>query len=577
MNISRQQFQTILDNAPVGVDKKKLMEKFVMDGHQIEGIDSNVVKQSLQPKPTEAVKPSFIEQQKEILTGKERTERVKGIVERTQKGEQGLGQAAFQVGGEVIRGGFESFAGLPGIKQGFDLIGKGLGALSETEPIKKAGEVISPITGKALDWYNSLDENNKANVDAAIQYLSVIPAEKVGGAVLSKALKVVDEAAPAVKATVDATKSAIKTSKDVIKSGATKVVNTIEDFGRKINAPDVADATKVSLNPKKALMESGQDIQVSVGGKLKKLSEVSPAEYEKMQLSTEKSLTNFTKEAELYKNNRNPLNDPTEIVGQRVDKALEFANKKRQNIGKKMGDIEVKYTNENLPIGKKTNSTFAETIKSFDSKFGMDAADAKVVQKLVNDFDILEKGGATIGERLEFVRSWDKYLNDAKDTFGKFKENATANTRIQNAVKTLKEETVSAISSKDKVYRGLRSQYSIYKKLDEIGDSLLGKDGLLGDRIKGGATVKRALKSNSDAGARQFLTKLKELTGYDAIKEGDIALTAMENVGDYQGLSLLEVLNEGKGGIIKRGLKFVRNKAVGDESVRTLKYIKDKK
>jgi hypothetical protein len=64
------------------------------------------------------------------------------------------------------------------------------------------------------------------------------------------------------------------------------------------------------------------------------------------------------------------------------------------------------------------------------------------------------------------------------------------------------------------------------------------------------------------------------LTGYDAIKEGDIALTAMENVGDYQGLSLLEVLREGKGGIIKRGIEYARDKAVGSNAERTLKYIK---
>ena len=141
----------------------------------------------------------------------------------------------------------------------------------------------------------------------------------------------------------------------------------------------------------------------------------------------------------------------------------------------------------------------------------------------------------------------------------------------------IKNETVSAISAQDKIYRGLRSQYSTYKKLNDFGDSLLGKDGLLGDKIKGGATVKRAIMSNSDAGARQFLIKLKELTGYDAIKEADLALTAMKNVGDYQGLSLLQVLNEGKSGFVRKVLEKTQDAVVGNNATRINNFVSDTK
>ena len=386
---------------------------------------------------------------------------------------------------------------------------------------------------------------------------------------------------------IDATKNALGTMVSDVKTGVNalssatsavknRVISTIDDFGSSVTRPDVTDATAISLNPKKA--GAIPETQVSVGGKLKKLSDVTPEEYAKMQSSTETSLNKFTQEAEKYKNNRNPLNDPTEIVGQRVDKALSFADKKRQAVGAKMGDIEKKYTNQKLEIGDKAYTKFTDTIKSFENpKYGIDGADAKVVRKLVDDFDKLQKGGATIGERLDFVRSWDKYLHDAKDAFGNFKENATANTRIQNAVMEIKDETVGAISAQDKIYRGLRSQYSTYKKLNDVGDSLLGKDGMLGDKIKGGATVKRAIMSNSDAGARQFLIKLKELTGYDAIKEADLALTAMKNVGDYQGLSLLQVLNEGKSGFVRKVLEKTQDAVVGNNATRINNFVKDTK
>lgn len=350
--------------------------------------------------------------------------------------------------------------------------------------------------------------------------------------------------------------------------------DTIENFGRKVSSPSVSDATKVSLNPVKALRETGQDVVVSVGGKLKKISQVLPEEYGKMQMSVQRNIEKFTEEAQKFKSNRNPLNDPTEIVGKRVDKALDFADRKRQLIGKKMGEIEQKYNDVVLPIAEKTLDKFASTLKSIENpRFGVDTANAPIVQKLVKDFDELEAGGAKIADRLDFVRSWDRFLNDAKDAFGNFKENATVNTQIQNAVKTLKEETVEAISKSDKLYRDLRTQYSTYKKLDEIGSTLLGKTGALGDKIKGGSTVKRALKSNADAGARQFLTKLKELTGYDAIKDGDLALTAMENVGDFQGLSLLEVIKQGKSGLLGKALEKVQDTFVGDAKTRIDKFI----
>lgn len=462
-----------------------------------------------------------------------------------------------------------------GIKSGSEVTGLTENVIKPTIEAAKpvALDILqTPIGQKGLEavkggveMYNAFKQENPeaaGNLEAVINIASILPPAKASQVGASLATT----GAGVIKSSVA---GATKTAKNA-------TVDTIENIGKKVVAPSVSDATRVSLNPKKALAGTGQDITVSVGGKTKKLSELTPNENSKMQFSTEKSINKFTQEAEKFKKNRNPLNDPTEIVGNRVDAALGFADRKRQYVGKKMGDIELKYADDSLPIGQKTGNVFAETLRSIDNpKFGVDTADAPIVKKLVTDFDNLEASGATVADRLDFIRSWDKYLNDAKDPFGNFKENATVNTRIQNAIKTLKNETVDHVASKDKVYKGLREQYSTYKKLDEIGNSLLGKNGALGDRIKGGATVKRALKSNSDAGARQFLIKLKELTGYDAIKDGDLALTAMENVGDFQGLSLLEVLQEGKTGLIGRGLGALQNKIVGDEAKRVSKYVKE--
>lgn len=492
------------------------------------------------------------------------------------------------------------FAGQSPITRGFEATAEAFKAVPQTfnavapEPLRKATEYIGGKVGQGFDvltdkvastklfsdigkleaqgFINPQDnpefyrlKEQLSTAQAAGEIAGVIAGAKGTVDTMQGITNVTGNLQTKLRAGISETAQKVKTATS----------NTIDDFGSRITSPSVSNATRVSLNPKEALKGTGEDITVSVGGKLKKLSEITPDENTKMQFSTEKSINKFTEQARKFKNNRNPANDPTEIVGKRVDAALDFADKKRMNVGKKMGEIEMKYANEQLPMGEKTIDSVSGLLKNLDNpKFGVGSADVPIVKKLTKDFFELEDSGASVADRMELIRAWDKYLNDAKDPFGNFKENATVNTRIQNVVKTLKDETVDAISERDKVYSGLRKQYSVYKKLDETGNRLLGKEGVLGARIKGGATVKRALKSNSDAGARQFLTQLKELTGYDAIKDGDLALTAMENVGDFQGLSLLEVLKQGKTGITSQILEKAQTRLVGDQATRVDKFIK---
>lgn len=445
-------------------------------------------------------------------------------------------------------------------------------AFSPLAPLfKPVGKAVEVVSDKISDipavqrFATSNAGENTARVTEDIANANTIASVFAGGKGASKAGGKI----------IDKTITTIDDATDAFSKAKTVVSDNVSTITERIKQPDVSEATKVSLNPKEALKNTGQDIEVSVSGKVKKLSEITPTENTKLQISTTKALDNFTKQAEKFAKDRSVEGgSPVEIVGNRADSALNFADKKRQVIGQKMGEIEQQYVDQALPIAETTIAPFVDVIKNFENpKFGVDTANAPIVRKLVEDFDKLGTNGATIGERLEFVRSWDRYLNDAKDGFGNFKENATVNTRIQNAVRVLKNETVDAIAKNDKVYRALRSKYSTFKKLDEIGNALLGKDGALGERIKGAALIKRAIQSNSDAGARQFLVKLRELTGYDAIKEGDLALTAMENVGDYQGLSLLNILNKGKAGLVQNVLEKGQDLIFGDKATRAKKYI----
>ena len=486
------------------------------------------------------------------------------------RGEQGIKATALQIagqgagavsdiGGELIMG-----AGKAVLPQGAET------AISETTQKVLSPVVQSQPVQNLLSKYEELKTKNPEqarNIDALLG----ISALGLDIATLGSAKTVTTAGKEAVESGF---KSAVKTGTKTV----SKVSNTIEDTGSsffsKISQPDVSEATKVSLNPQEALKGTTQDIRVSVGGKMRPLSELDSGEISQLRIGTLRNVENFTKQAEKFAKDRSVEGgSPVEQVGSRTDKALTFADKKRQLIGNKMGVIEEKFADTVVPMKDNTFKSFADIVDySNNPKYGVQSQNATVVKKLIDDFDALNANGLTVSERNNFVRTWQQYLADAKDPFGNFKENATANTKIQNAVNSLKNETVESIPNK--TYRKLRKQYAEYKKLEEIGNQLLGKDGLLGERIKGAATVKRAVQSNSDAGARQFLIKLRDLTGYDAIKEGDLALTAMENVGDYQGLNLLNIIKEGKSGLVNKALEKGQDILVGDKATRVKKYIK---
>lgn len=597
MKLSRDQVNTIIKNGQAqGISGQAVLDGLISRGYEPEGVDVNAAKAAIAEKTASTVEPKkegiikdtakdFVGIGEDIATeSQKRAENIQAIQTAMKNGEQGKLRSLLQTVGQLAGAGADAIGAVA--KGAVKIVLPPSAEKKVKEVAGQFGQAIAsrPEVQSVLKWYGELPPENQRDIDAAGGVISLV-SNFLGGEVASKGGTLLKDATTAgmnvtrkaVGEGITATSKAVKTATGALDT----VLATPKKVLKEIAGPEVSDAAKVSLNPMEALKDTGQDILVSVKdakGKpvLKKLSELLPEEKASVQAETKQNLDSFVKQAELFKNDRSvPEGSPVEIIGKRTDQALEVADKQRQAIGKQMGEIETKYLDNPLAINEKTLSEFSDVIKNFDNKkFGVDTGGGPVVRKLVEDFDALEQGGATVGERLQFVRDWQQYLRDSKDAFGNFKENASANMRIEKAVNTIKNETVDHISEVDKGYAGLRKQYAEHLKLQEIGDSLLGKEGAYGERVKGAATVKRAIQSNSDAGARQFLTKIKELTGYDAIKEGDIALTAMELVGDYQGLSLLNVLNEGKGGVAKRVLEKIRDLAVGSDKKRVEEYIK---
>lgn len=157
MQLSKQQVNTILDNAPAGVDKKKILDNLVLKGYDLEGVDSNLIKQNLQQAQAPQ-EQSFLGGLKQDLNT--RVDRVNEIQNRPNTAAGSLGYSTDSLKGkavDTIEKGVQTFgqgAGLaanaiektaeqiPGVKQVFGAIGAGIDWLSKSDPIKALGSQI---------------------------------------------------------------------------------------------------------------------------------------------------------------------------------------------------------------------------------------------------------------------------------------------------------------------------------------------------------------------------------------------------------------------------------------------------
>lgn len=127
-------------------------------------------------------------------------------------------------------------------------------------------------------------------------------------------------------------------------------------------------------------------------------------------------------------------------------------------------------------------------------------------------------------------------------------------TRMLGADRLLTPEDVTAIltgimqilAETNPEYRKLVSDYREHIILQKEADKLLGREGATGDKVRAGATAKRAVTSIQDNGTRQMLIKLKDVTGYDALSDARVALKAMIDAGDERAMSLLSVVKDVK-------------------------------
>ena len=244
--IPRTQMQSILDNAPQGVDKKALIDKFVTDGFTVEGVNDQKPEPNFLDKVGSDISKRYGNIKSE-LTSNNVTSPVNLQASAMEKGLRVAGQVAGGVG-DVLGSAIGSTASTVN-----DLTG---GALGETA--KSAGSsILQTELGKkglelaqqGMEEYSKFKQeypNAAKDLEAVVNIASIIPVGKIVGSLGTGAKILTEEAIQAGKAGVKVAKQAPEALSTISKN--------IQDIGRTPKTigqvvGDVAQGTTEDIKP----------------------------------------------------------------------------------------------------------------------------------------------------------------------------------------------------------------------------------------------------------------------------------------------------------------------------------------
>lgn len=358
MQLSKEQVDTILKNAPVGVDKVKLLDKFIVDGYDIEGIDSNTRRTELQKQitpiidstQTESKSPTFRSRIKEtagdiVGIGKDiakssakRAENIGKIEEAYKAGEQGKIRSMLQEAGQL--------AGAGGDAVGAFFKGAGNVLLSDKHE-KDVSNLISKFGAKVMaipkvqeivNTYNELPEAQQRDIDAAGGVVSLV-ANFISGEAGTIAMKT---AGSAIKRGTDVIESGIKTVADTAKSTAKTVGESgIAQTGKELVERVPRAVGRVKENIKEASIRAetiknatpATQTAIKTGVDERIINTISQADD-----ATRKAYSDVLAIAEESPKTIGIKKQPTIVGGELATKQYDLINQKKKEIGKLLGD-----------------------------------------------------------------------------------------------------------------------------------------------------------------------------------------------------------------------------------------------
>lgn len=235
MQLTKDQVNTILQNAPAGSDKKGLLDGLVLRGYDLEGIDSNAIRQSLQPTRTETfgqdIKSDFLGVGRDIISGSQkRAENIQDIKSKMQSGEKGNIPAIFETAGQLAGAGADAIGSV--FKGAVKLVLKPKTEERVKGLVTDFGETImeNPQVQGAIKWYDQLPEAQQDALDAVGGFAS-LASEFIGvGAGKRLATGVKQGVSTGIDTGIDITKQGVKKTSTGISTGLKTVKDTAQDI-----------------------------------------------------------------------------------------------------------------------------------------------------------------------------------------------------------------------------------------------------------------------------------------------------------------------------------------------------------
>lgn len=578
LKVNQEQLKVMLDSLDPKLDKQEVLTSMLNDGLVVEGFNDQKapeqkgffgrVGDALGERVDQFSQgiDKFGDYNQAVRDGASSKEQFKNLASGTAKIASSIAGGIGDVVGESINQADQTITG--------GQVTQAIGGAVKDFMDSKAGQQIQG----AYNTYVPEGSVTRDVVEAVGNVASAIPLVKTAGTAVKLAQKVAKTGYNMATLTTDMVTSAGKVATRVgteapVGSPMRKVA---EDFFK----PTADEATLTSLNP---FLVDKTKVSIPIGDNkyiVKEIGKDTITAEEKALVKADilnRYETYYQKSKEFMKDpERSAGYTSIDTVGQNIDKYVDVANKIRRETGKRMGEIEKNAKDLNVDL---TNTgslqEFVNTVADMKGATRFAGAEklSPEMKTFLKDLNTLQQKGASVKNVLNFTRDWSNKLEDLKDNFGGFTKDKRTLTNIERMVGDIKNQARNTLSEQDATYRELVDTYRQTSQLREEANRLLGKDGMYGDTVRGASTAKRAVKSVSDAGSRQFLLKLKELTGYDGMADARIALQAMEDAGDFKGLSLLEILKDGKKGVVSNAVEYAGEKIKGTNKSRVQNYI----
>lgn len=599
MKITKLQLDTIVKNAPDGIDAQYIQEGLIERGYEIEGVDTMAAKAFIAQKKAGIVHPADMPQQEDQLIEPVVPKQNTGLLKSVKNFGNSIGDALYagkaskmaeenqqqhdeylqkltnrqkemKLAGQdtsrieaVMKNmlqddpqnyGADVATIIPSInKNTKQIVGEGLGVL--TDLLVTTGGLGAVAGGGAMMGTSAMQDNKSAGKIATDTAIGMI-----GGKILEVGFNKVSPYVEKVVATYG-TPLLEKLTQYIPESAMPK----LQELAQKATIGSGTGGTDV-LNKVNALAEAPLNMATdAVGGvvgkarvaaakpnvpdslemsvdrlKSSKLSKESPVDTYNKYVNQEKKLKVNAKETDALGL------IGTEDLGPAIDDVIKLRREAGATMGaemKKVGSTKVSLA-EQFPAFEKSLADNGVMMKG--KKF-VGSPTSKLTDqdiKLINDYVVkLNKLGAnpTAAELDAFVSKISQDL-DVYASKGGIMKTTNGMRMIQQNLREMSTQLSPKTNSAFKGYAEAKAKYADLSSFLKDNQTLFGKKTASGDYIKDVSTLKSAIKSTLGGNKKDFLLKLEELTGRPIVDKTVIALQAMKDMGNAQGDSLLNIL-----------------------------------